>query len=242
MHRNRKSRPLKRAAGALFVGILGFAPQLTAAVTRGEDWSLVDHGRVAGEDYSLYERNVAGSNTNAYRVESVFTASTQEVFDAVMQVVVSPSQAPEGQVRELVRAGADDFVVHTRIDVPVATDRDVNIHIERWKDESSGALGLVWQATQDEGPGAKDGVVRMPATEGFWRFVPIDERRTRVVYQNYTDIGGYIPAWVLGPMLRDETVTQLGILRRMVERSRQAPDSPPTPQPSGERSAVSRER
>ncbi|MFP8873437.1 MAG: hypothetical protein VCB42_02650 [Myxococcota bacterium] len=227
------------AACWLLASIPGFAPPLTAAVTADEGWSLVDQGQIAGEDYSLYERNVAGSNTNAYRAECVFTASTQEVFDAVMQVVVSPSQAPEGQHRELVRTGADDFVVHTRVDIPLASDRDVNIHIERWQDEDSGALGLVWHATQDEGPDAKDGVVRMPATEGFWRFVPIGDGRTRVIYQNYTDIGGHIPAWVVGPMLRDETVAQLGVLRRMVERSRQEVDSHPSPRPPGTRSAVS---
>ena len=143
-----------------------------------------------------------------------------------MQLVVSPSEAPPGQERELVRTGDNDFVVHTRIDVPLVTDRDINIRIERWQDESSGSLGLEWHATSEEGPQAQPGVVRISKADGFWRFSPIDETRTRVVYQNDTDIGGYVPLWVIGPMLREEALGQLSVLLRMVEEKQKARPAP----------------
>lgn len=186
--------------------------------TLEQGWSLVDEGRIAGEQYSLYERSEKGANTKSYRTESVFNASTREIFDAALRLVASPSEAPDGQTRELVRTGTDDFVVHTRIDVPLASDRDVNIHVQSWHHETSGALGLDWYATTREGPRARPGVVRIPKADGFWRFWPIGERRTRVVYQNSTDLGGSIPSWVIGPMLREEAIGQVRVLWRMLER------------------------
>ncbi len=202
------------AALALFVTA---SPLWASEIASMEDWSRVDEGQLAGEPYSLYEKSVEGSSTKAYRAECVFNASHREIFEAAMQLVVSPSEAPPGQERELVRTGDNDFVVHTRIDVPLVTDRDINIRIERWQDESSGSLGLEWHATSEEGPQAQPGVVRIAKADGFWRFSPIDETRTQVVYQNDTDIGGYVPLWVIGPMLREEALGQLSVLLRMVE-------------------------
>ena len=198
------------------------SPLLASETASMEGWSRVDEGQLAGEPYSLYEKSVDGSSTKAYRAECVFNASHREIFEAAMQLVVSPSEAPPGQDREVVRTGDDDFVVHTRIDVPLVTDRDINIRIERWQDESSGSLGLEWHATSEEGPRPQPGVVRISKADGFWRFSPLDETRTRVVYQNDTDIGGYVPLWVIGPMLREEALGQLSVLLRMVEEKQKA--------------------
>jgi len=43
----------------------------------------------------------------------------------------------------------------------------------------------------------KNKKVRIPLVDGSLTYIPIEENRTKVIYQNVTDPGGMIPIWLM---------------------------------------------
>jgi len=183
-------------------------------------------------EVSISETAVEGSSYRAYRIETTMDVDVQTAADAAMQILITPSRAPENQARTLVRSIQGSYVVYTVIKVPFVADRDVTVRVTQTRDEATGAWGLNWRATPTAGPPPVPGVVRITKSEGYWRFTPLVSGMTRVVYQNHTDVGGSIPGWLVQSLLRDEAIDQVETLRTSVRELLRAPldvaGAPPT--------------
>lgn len=66
----------------------------------------------------------------------------------------------------------------------------------------------------------QEGAVRMPRLRGFWRFVAIDERRTKATYQIDADPGGMLPDWVVERASVKLPIQSIVGLRRQVKKTR----------------------
>ena len=203
------------SAGALI------ALLLSARATPGFAFDKREEARERSRDsqkneVAIYETAVEGSSYRAYRIETTMDVDVKTAADAAMQILITPSLAPENQARELVRSDEDGYVVYTVIEVPFVANRDVTVRVTQTRDEGSGAWGLNWRAIPTAGPPPVPGVVRITKSEGYWRFTPLASGTIRVVYQNHTDVGGSIPGWLVRSMLRDEAVDQVETLRASV--------------------------
>lgn len=177
------------------------------------EWKLRERGEDRGQAFAVYEAEVEGSSYPAYRVETLLSAPIETSVEAAMQVLVTPSRAPENQRRTLLAYEDGAYYIHTRIEVPFVSDRDVTVRVERFDDPASSAVELRWRAVTDHGPPLPRNTVRIPRSEGSWRFSQVDPAVTRARYENHTDIGGSLPSWMVESMLRDEAVSQIGTLR-----------------------------
>ena len=213
---------------ALFLLVSGHSGQ---AFDKRKEAREQGHGR-ATRGMKISEIPVEGSSYGAYQIETILNVDVETAVHAAMQVLITPSRAPENQVRRMVRSGGGVFIVYTMIDVPFAADRDVLVRVEKTREEESGSRGFVWRATQSDDVPPVAGIVRITRSEGFWRFTPLSSGATRAVYQNHTEVGGSIPGWLVHSMLRDEAKDQIEVLRaslqELVGTSRDVAGAPAT--------------
>ncbi len=40
----------------------------------------------------------------------------------------------------------------------------------------------------------------MPYLKGLWRFTPLGDGRTEMYYQQHSEVGGHIPAWLVNKL------------------------------------------
>ena len=202
-------RSINVASGSL----LAFAVLSGPAQAIEAQWELREQKDDFDQAYAVYEGAIAGSSYPAYRVETTFNEPIETSIEAAMRLLVTPSRAPENQRRTLLSHEGGAYFVHTVIEVPFFSDRDVTVRVEKVESPGSDAVELRWRAVPDHGPPAQVETVRITRSEGSWTFSPLEAGRTRAVYENHTDVGGRLPSWMVGSMLREEAVAQIGTLR-----------------------------
>ena len=86
-------------------------------------------------------------------------------------------------------------------------------------DPETNVYRVTWHVTE-EGPPPKDGVVRLEKSDGSWVFAPLGDDRTHAVYEIHTEIGGFIPAWLVNPAMTDAVVFSISSLRARLRKAR----------------------
>jgi hypothetical protein len=157
------------------------------------------------DEYVIYKRRQA-SGFDAYRLEAEIDATPAAVAEAARRNIVDPELVHPNMTKQVLRTEGNVAWVYSYIDLPMVSDRDVITRAERSYDPEAGVYRLDWH-TSDEGPSPRRGVVRLQHSSGSWSFSPLGDGRTRAVYENFTEIGGRIPAWIVNPMMTS-TVTQ----------------------------------
>jgi hypothetical protein len=195
------------------------ADDLPEVGARPPQWSLHDRRDEAAGGYAVYRQELAGSEIPAYRLEAVLDAPPAAVAAAAARTAADPEARDANMDKTVLRDDGDTIVVYSYIHMPLVADRDVITRAELSRDPATGVHRMSWQVS-DEGPPPKPGVVRLTRSSGAWEFWPLPDGRTRVVYENHTDIGGSIPAWIVEPMMDDTVVQNFVRLRERVARDR----------------------
>ncbi|MFE8071087.1 START domain-containing protein [Marinobacteraceae bacterium S3BR75-40.1] len=114
-----------------------------------------------------------------------------------------------------------DYFLHIRYAFPFPyEDRDSVTHSWAMRDPQSGRVRLQFEAAADMIPPEPDHV-RMPTLRGAWTFTPLDDGRTRVVYESVLDPGGQGPAWVVNMFGLDVPFKTMVALRARTDRDLQ---------------------
>ena len=203
----------RRSIGVVSGSLLAFAMLLEPVHAIEAEWELRERNEDSDQAYAVYEGQIPGSAYPAYRVETTFNAPIAHSMEAAIRVLVNPSRAPGNQQRTLISNEGGVYLVHTVIEVPFFSDRDVTVRVERIEDPALNAMELRWRAVTDEGPPTPVETVRITRSEGSWSFSRLETGQTRAVYENHTDVGGRLPSWLVVSMLREEAISQIGTLR-----------------------------
>lgn len=144
-------------------------------------WQPVDGVR----GFRLFQRDTTDTTREMLAI-AILDAPPYVVKNAVDDFDAKTGRMPfVAEVRVLARdhGGA---LVYNRTSAPLVADRDYTVRVT---DDSfvrpDGETVYVqrWQAANDQGPGARPGVVRVSRTEGYWCFEPIDGgARTKATY------------------------------------------------------------
>lgn len=179
----------------LLVCLLALAP----ATALAGDWTQESSEKGRAYAYELSSQQ-GEQGLVRYRVLGSVDATPDALVRAVRVIAADPSRAPEGQIRRLISQSADEFVVHTRIDLPLPFgDRDI-VTRGVGSADADGTRRIHWKAIADVAAPPSDRVIRIQRAEGVWVFTP-EQGRTRVSYETYMDLGGSLPDWLIQGIL-----------------------------------------
>lgn len=194
---------------------------LPAVSAHRPEWKIADQSDDPDTGYVMYKRRHPDSNFDAYRLEAVIDAPPSDVAAAARRNVVDTELTGATSKKVILRSKDDVTYIYSYIDLPMmVSDRDVVTRAEALYDRESGVYRLVWTATTEAGPPPKKGVVRLTQSRGSWEFSPLGANQTRAVYENHTDLGGRIPAWIVNPLMDAQVTRNLADLRETVARNR----------------------
>lgn len=166
------------------------------------------------EGYTLYVEETDAAYPG-FKAEVWLDADPEEAASTLMVLMTDEDTVPDGQTRRVLRRGSDALVLHTRIDMPVmVADRDLVVRISHRVDPETGVHRIEWASAADEAPPPASGVVRIREASGYWELVPEAPGRTRATYLSHADVGGWLPARIVSPLMRGQVAGDVARLQR----------------------------
>jgi hypothetical protein len=155
---------------------------------------------------TIYSRDVPGSEVREMKAIGTIDAKPQEVWKAIRDYPSYTKTMPYTAEGKILGQEDGDKVIYfySRIDLPLVDNRDYVIKLTDDSDWNDGAgyLKVTW--TKLDPPKGdryfvepKNGVVRVPVNDGYWKLEPRDNgNKTWATYYIHTDPGGAVPKWI----------------------------------------------
>lgn len=182
---------------------------LVAAQVAGFD-SKVPWEKVSSTDgLALEQRPVADSGAREFRITTTTPTPVPQLCDAVFEMGTRGKDVPGLKERREISTIPDERVVYDQFESALVSNRDYAITVRR----SLGADGVCrirYWVTNEKAPRLPDGYVRITRLWGGWTFTPF-EGKTQLVYTQFSDPAGRIPAFVANGAQRDVAVQTVKI-------------------------------
>jgi len=171
-----------------------------------------------GERFSIYSRKVPGSRFREHLLVGLLDASPEACFRVATDYPAYPDFMPYCRFARVIERregppGRTELTLFLYLDIPVLSDRYVT---SRYVDEEDvirqgrpGCYVSTWESVlsgpRHRTPASPDlrealpraGGVEVAGDRGSWLFEPLARGPgTRMVYREWSDPGGRIPAWV----------------------------------------------
>ena len=166
-------------------------------------------------------RKVEGSSILEYKGTVVLDAG----LDAAVRLFEEDGRITEwfhkcSEARLLKANTPSDKLLYFVISMPwPVKDRDLIFRRVRSEDPATGAVEYRTSALPQAYPEQK-GKVRMPYLKGLWRFTPLGDGRTEMYYQQHSEVGGHIPAWLVNKLAVNIPFNSLSHFRQLVQKTR----------------------
>lgn len=175
-------------------------------------WQTVDQsGGVLVE-----RREVPGSQFPELRVTAHCDLPPEAVFDVIWSHHTYKEFVPYLKKLEILKNDGDRKVTYQQVDMPVVSDRDYTVFVERRTDASTHVYESLFHAASELGPPERSDYVRVKNLKGSWTIAPDDGGGSSVVYQIQTDPGGTIPAWIAASAQKTAAPK---LVRAMIDRA-----------------------
>ena len=206
---------MKRLAHAVMLLVVLFAAA-SSAVAAEYPWELkkdVDGIRV-------YVRKVEGSSILEYKGTAVVDAGPEAVVRLFEEDPRMPEWFHQCAEARLIKANTrEDKVLYFVISMPwPVQDRDLVFRRVRSKDPVTGAVEYRTSSLPGVYP-EQNGKVRMPYLKGLWRFTPLGDGRTEMYYQQHSEVGGHIPAWLVNRLAVNIPFNSLSRFRQLLSKT-----------------------
>ena len=166
----------------------------------------------------VFSRSNPKSNINEVKVITTMNASLSALVYMVKRVEKQPDWAYSTAKAYVVRVYNNfHWVTYTLSDVPwPLSDRDcvTDVKMVQHPDSSITISSVSIDSLVDE----VDGVVRLPMVKATWTFIPLEKRKTKVVFQILVKLGGMVPAWVANLFIEDGPFTTVRNFRAEVQK------------------------
>ena len=124
------------------------------------------------------------------------------------------------EVKVLEKNGEAEVTYYVLTEAPwPVNDRDGVYTFRALKDTQTGGVLIKTGCNPDYIPD-QPGVVRIKYSEGSWKLIPLANNRVKVVYQNHSEPGGNIPAWLASSSAVDVPFATLKNIRQQVRLPR----------------------
>ena len=200
-------------AGALTSGAF---PAMASPVVAAEvPWVL----KKDEDGVRAYVRKVEGSSILEYKGTVVVDAG----LEAVIRLFEEDGRMTEwfhqcSEARLIKTNTPEDKVLYFVISMPwPVKDRDLVFRRVRSKDPATGAVEYRTSSLPGVYP-EQGGKVRMPYLKGLWRFTPLADGRTEMYYQQHSEVGGHIPAWLVNKLAVNIPFNSLSRFRQLLPK------------------------
>lgn len=161
-------------------------------------------------------RFIKGWSTKEYRATVTVKTTLSKALEAYMDPDLRQKYMAKAEVANLKVVGPDHFIFYYRGFAPwPVADRDNITSAKIYR--SAQRVKIVMESLPDYIP-AKDGVVRIPRSQGSWIFQDLGDGTISIVQQSVTDLGGSIPDWLVNSAIVDAPFDMLKGMKALLEQ------------------------
>lgn len=149
------------------------------------------------DNIKVYTKKVEGYSLKASKATSVFETTIPRLVAVLMDADNFYKVIPISKSSKLLKIVNDSeriYYVSTDAPWPVS-DRDGIYSMKFSQNPNSKVVSVEVGCLPDYIP-KKENHVRVPASEGIWKFTPLSNGKIEVTYENVSDPGGSIPDWL----------------------------------------------
>jgi hypothetical protein len=167
-------------------------------------------------------RAVPGSDLDEFMGTAVIEASVNVVEAVIDDVPAAPQwMADCREARTIRKIDENSSVVINVTKTPwPAYDRETLLISTKQKDVKTGTVIFEFHSVNDPAVSVGKKNVRIPAIEGRWVLMPVDEGHTKVTYTVKSNPGGAIPKFIAKQRSRDIPYKTLLGLKKMVMKDK----------------------
>ena len=170
------------------------------------------------EGIKVYTRNSEGFSIKEFKAVGVYTGTVSSIVSALQDESTFCKWFPDcKEFRILKRYPQQDRLQYIVIKAPFpVSNRDSIQRTKLTQEPSSKIVTIQIDAQPDEIPRV-DGVVRVPKSKGYWKFIPIEKGKVEVIFQLQSDPGGSLPDWIANLFVTENPLKTLIHLFKLAE-------------------------
>ncbi len=185
-------------------------------VSAGEEWSLSKDK----EGIKVYTRKYADYNYKEYKGITTIKGSVDEVITILKDVSGYDNwsyNCVSNSTKMLKEDNlAQEYYIYMEIKAPIVANRDaVSVYKFNPKARDGSVLVEFW-GDADYIP-KKDGLVRVPELKGFWKLIPVEGGKVKIIHQAFSHPGGNPPAGLVNNASISAPFSMLQKIRDIVE-------------------------
>ena len=175
---------------------------IAAAQTATGFDSTIPWEKVSTSDgLALEQRPVADTSAREFRITATTAVSVDALCVSAFEWGTRGKDVPGLKLRKPISTVPDERVVYDQFESSVVSNRDYAITVKRTRG-ADGVCRIRYWATNEKAPPTPDGFVRIHRLWGGWTFTPV-EGKTQLVYTQFSDPAGSIPAFLANGAQRD---------------------------------------
>lgn len=182
-----------------------------------EDWVL----KKDKENIQIYVKKIEGYNMKAFRGETEIETTLSNLIALLLDIPGYANWAPNTKkVEVLEKKGEANLIYYMLTGAPwPVNDRDGIYTLQVQKDEKTGGILITTGCLKDYIP-EKKSIVRIKHSKGYWKLIPLGDKKVKVIYQNHAEPGGNIPGWLSNSSVVDVPFAALKNIRELVNLSK----------------------
>ena len=194
--------------------IIGFLFIFSGGLYAGENpWKL----RINDQGVSVYTRKVDGSPILEFKADMIVDAPLARIvalFEDEKGLPVWYYQCTQAQL--LKDEGPQDKVLYIVLNLPWPVAHRDSIFRRSKSSDANGAVSYSIKAIPDA-LSLKKGMVRVQAINSVWRFTPLANGKTEIYFQQHSNPGGSIPAFLVNRLVKDIPFNTLKNFRQFIK-------------------------
>lgn len=173
------------------------------------------------ENIQIYVKKVDGYNMKAFKGVTEMETTVSSLLAVIMDIPDFANWAPNTkQAKILEQKGETQLVYYILTGAPwPVNDRDGIYTFKAQKDTKSGGVIIQTGCSPSFVP-EKKGIVRIKYSKGSWQLIPLENGHVKVIYENHSEPGGNIPAWLTNSSVVDVPFSALKNIKEQVKRSK----------------------
>lgn len=173
------------------------------------------------DNIKVFIRNYKNTNLLEFKAETEIAAGLSSLISVVRNIDEANLLFEASKQAELIeKIDEKEWIVWSYIDVPFPfDDRDMVARMKLTQDIASKIVTIDISGEPDYIP-ERSKKVRIPLVDGSITYIPIDKNTTKVIYQNVTDPGGLMPAWLINMGVIKAPFETLQNYKRLAEKEK----------------------